>query len=75
MISLPSSFSPVLTDSMERPSTRNSEDDSSSVDPAVAESPPPPPQQQQSAKLAGHPCAAGCGHFCWAANRDSPEDL
>ena len=19
-------------------------------------------------KLAGHPCAAGCGHYCWAAN-------
>lgn len=24
-------------------------------------------------KLAGHPCAAGCGHYCWAANEDSDE--
>lgn len=19
-------------------------------------------------KVVGHPCAAGCGHYCWAAN-------
>ncbi|KAF8982530.1 hypothetical protein BDQ17DRAFT_1394052 [Cyathus striatus] len=25
-------------------------------------------------RLVGHPCAAGCGHYCWAAN-DSPNDL
>lgn len=25
----------------------------------------------ESAGLAGHPCAAGCGHYCWAANGNS----
>jgi hypothetical protein len=24
--------------------------------------------QVNAMKLAGHPCAAGCGHYCWAAN-------
>lgn len=22
--------------------------------------------------LAGHPCAAGCGHYCWATNGNFP---
>ena len=81
MVDLQSSFSPLLIDSMEWPSTRNhqvnNEGDSSStislqnnlVDSVLTES---PPQQQQSynksTNLAGHPCAAGCGHFCWAAS-------
>lgn len=24
-------------------------------------------------KLKGHPCAAGCGHFCWAANGENDD--
>lgn len=27
-------------------------------------------EPDQLAKLRGHPCAAGCGHFCWAASGD-----
>ena len=84
MVDLPSS-SPQLTDSRDHPSTRyqqNNEDDSISmtssqsnlIDSFVSESPLQTHQDRKSAKLAGHPCAAGCGHFCWAANRDS-EDL
>jgi len=26
------------------------------------------PVRVNTMKLAGHPCAAGCGHYCWAAN-------
>jgi WD repeat-containing protein 24 len=25
----------------------------------------------QTTKFSGHPCAAGCGHLCWAATRIS----
>jgi len=83
MVDLPSSFLPPLTDSKDWTSTRNqlnNEDDSSSTissqsNPidlsSVTESPLQP--SHKSAKLAGHPCAAGCGHFCWAANRDSED--
>ncbi|KAF9782978.1 hypothetical protein BJ322DRAFT_186081 [Thelephora terrestris] len=32
---------------------------------ALVSSPPqPPPLREQ---LSGHPCAAGCGHYCWAS--------
>jgi len=24
-------------------------------------------EQARERGMAGHPCAAGCGHFCWAA--------
>jgi hypothetical protein len=81
MVDLPSS-SPQLTDCRDHPSTRNqqnNEDDSISmsssqsipIDLSVSESPLPTHQNRKSAKLAGHPCAAGCGHLCWAANRYS----
>ena len=84
MVDLPSS-SPQVTDPRDLPSTRNqqsNEDDSISmsssqsnlIDPSVSESPLQTHQNRKSPKLAGHPCAAGCGHLCWAANRDS-EDL
>ena len=88
MIDLPSS-SPQLADSRDsrdhHPSTRNqqnSEDDSISmsssqsniVDSSISESPLQTHQNRKSAKLAGHPCAAGCGHLCWASNRNQ-EDL
>ena len=26
------------------------------------------PEVSRMTKLKGHPCAAGCGHFCWAAS-------
>ena len=86
MVDLPSSL-PQLADPRDHhPSTRNqqnNEDDSISMsssqsnamDASVSESPPlQTHRNHKSAKLTGHPCAAGCGHFCWAANRDS-EDL
>lgn len=25
---------------------------------------------KSSSPILGHPCAAGCGHFCWATNED-----
>jgi len=28
---------------------------------------------QNSSIYAGHPCAAGCGHYCWAANKPREE--
>lgn len=27
-----------------------------------------PQQTTHPSKIAGHPCAAGCGHFCWVAS-------
>lgn len=30
---------------------------------------PIPSRAASSYELLGHPCAAGCGHFCWAANK------
>lgn len=33
-------------------------------DPLVSSTPPPPSLREQ---LSGHPCAAGCGHHCWAS--------
>jgi WD repeat-containing protein 24 len=30
----------------------------------VSSSPQPPSLREQ---LSGHPCAAGCGHYCWAS--------
>ena len=90
MVDLPSSSSsPQLSESRDHhPSstqqTINKEDDSTStsssqsgsnlIDPSVSESPLQTHQNRKSAKLAGHPCAAGCGHLCWAASRVS-EDL
>ena len=84
LVDLPSS-SPPPTESRDQPSSQNqqnNEDDfismsssqSNTVDPSVSESPLQTHQNRKSAKLAGHPCAAGCGHLCWVANRDS-EDL
>ena len=85
LINLPSS-SPQPTESKDQPSTQNqqnNEDDSISMSSSqsnlidssvVSESPLQTHQNRKSAKLAGHPCAAGCGHLCWAATRDS-EDL
>ncbi|KAF8150924.1 hypothetical protein B0H34DRAFT_156740 [Crassisporium funariophilum] len=82
MVDLPTSLLPPLLDIRCRASMRNStsvlEDDSSStismqsttVDASVTDS---PVQSLRLTKLAGHPCAAGCGHFCWAANRDSQD--
>ncbi|KDR78745.1 hypothetical protein GALMADRAFT_244288 [Galerina marginata CBS 339.88] len=82
MVDLPSSFLPPNSHFRGRTSLRNPpsnlEDDagsslslqSSLMDFPAAQSPVP---TLRSATLAGHPCAAGCGHFCWAANRDSEE--
>ena len=88
MVDLPSSL-PQLTDCRDHPSTRNqqnnNEDDSISmsssqgnqVDSSVSESPPlqNTHRNHKSAKLAGRPCAAGCGHLCWATNSRDSEDL
>ncbi|KAF8813412.1 hypothetical protein BYT27DRAFT_7158298 [Phlegmacium glaucopus] len=73
MVDLPSSFLPQLIDVNEDDSSSSSTISSQStpVDPSITES--PLQQSHISTKLAGHLCAAGCGHFCWAANRDSEE--
>ena len=84
LVDLPSS-SPQPTESRDQPiqNQQNNEDDSISMSSSqsnlndssvVSESPLQTHQNRKSAKLAGHPCAAGCGHLCWAATRDS-EDL
>jgi WD repeat-containing protein 24 len=50
------------------PMGREADDDDSSTttseNPLEGYSPAP----TQSSKLIGHPCAAGCGHFCWAVS-------
>lgn len=59
----------------------NNEDDSASMissqsylfDPFAFESPLQTHRNRKSPRIAGHPCAAGCGHLCWAANRDSDD--
>lgn len=33
-------------------------------DALVSSTPQPPPLREQ---LSGHPCASGCGHYCWAS--------
>ena len=83
LVDLPSS-SPQPTESRDQPSTQNqqnNEDDSNSmsssqsnlIDPSISESPLPTHQNRKAAKLAGHPCAAGCGHICWVTNRNSED--
>ena len=32
-----------------------------------------PVRSDLAVKLIGHLCAAGCGHYCWAANRTTEE--
>ena len=85
LVDLPfSSPQPTRTESRDQPSSQsqqNSEDDSIStsssqstaIDSSVSESPQQIHQNRKSAKLAGHPCAAGCGHLCWAATKDSED--
>lgn len=84
MVDLPTTFLPPSTDSRGRSSIRPApsipEDDSSSMlsmqssladtQSHVTES---PVNVNRPGRLAGHPCAAGCGHFCWAANQDTDE--
>ena len=83
MVDLPSSLPQPLTrhqqqQQQQQQQNNNNEDDSSSttssqsnpVDQLSFVTESPPQQYHKSPKLAGHPCAAGCGHFCWAANRD-----
>lgn len=74
MVDLPSSFIPT-NDFRGRASMRMSstsvEDDAGST--ADTSGIPSPEQTHRPITLAGHPCAAGCGHFCWAANREWEE--
>ena len=83
MVDIPSAL-PQLTEPKDHPSTRNqqnNEDDSVSMissqsylfDPFAFESPLQIHRNPKSPRIAGHPCAAGCGHLCWAANRDSDD--
>ena len=53
------------------PFTSNSEhdDESTVVADAGAEAPTSIIPTSSHSKVSGRPCVAGCGHFCWAANR------
>jgi hypothetical protein len=42
----------------------NSENREASSDSGAAAE--PEPVDQKRGKMLGHPCAAGCGHYCWA---------
>ncbi|PPQ79096.1 hypothetical protein CVT25_002889 [Psilocybe cyanescens] len=74
MVDLPSSFIPT-NDSRGRASIRmpstSVEDDAG--DTAYTSGIPSPDHTHRPTTLAGHPCASGCGHFCWAANREWEE--
>ena len=81
MVDLPSSLPQPLTRHQQQQQLNNNNEDDSSSTTSSSQSNPvdqssfvteSPPQQYHKSpkKLAGHPCAAGCGHFCWAANRD-----
>lgn len=69
MVELPTSFH-MISEIRGRPVTRNilsnggDDDDMITVNPPETSSPSP----RGHTKLIGHPCASGCGHFCWAAN-------
>ncbi|KAH9481800.1 GATOR complex protein WDR24 [Psilocybe cubensis] len=75
MVDLPSSFVPASDSSRGRASVRiastSVEDDAGST--ADTSGIPSPEQPHHPKSLAGHPCAAGCGHFCWAANKEWEE--
>jgi len=43
-------------------------DSASTISIATEVSPFDIPEVGRMTKLKGHPCAAGCGHFCWAAS-------
>ncbi|TFK20632.1 WD40 repeat-like protein [Coprinopsis marcescibilis] len=81
MVDLPASFLPQNEDrgrSLARQMTHLSEDDHVSVSStrgsiadttaSVNQSPSRTDPSVIGPKLVGHPCAAGCGHYCWAAN-------
>ena len=41
-----------------------------SIESSTVEIPPfDSPKVSRMTRLRGHPCAAGCGHFCWATSR------
>lgn len=73
MVELPRSF-PQVTAIRVRSVTRTSplgsegDDDDSSTTSEIPLESHSPVHDGQSGKLLGHPCAAGCGHFCWAVN-------
>jgi hypothetical protein len=46
---------------------------SSIFDSSIESSPVRTSQRSLQRKLAGRPCAAGCGHFCWATNAITDE--
>ena len=71
MVALPTSFINEVrgrqSSSAKDPLEGGSDDGAwTSVDGATESS--SPDQVDQMRKLAGHPCAAGCGHICWVAS-------
>ena len=73
MVDIPSSILPLSRVRGRTASTISSsgggggsDDDIITVSDGVTES--DSPVQLRINKMAGHPCAAGCGHICWAAN-------
>ncbi|KAF9457119.1 hypothetical protein BDZ94DRAFT_1302117 [Collybia nuda] len=82
MVDLPSTFVPSIVENTNVPTNAHEEDTSSTTsmlgstssltfDSSIENS---PIRIDYPSNLAGHPCAAGCGHFCWATN-NSGDDL
>jgi len=80
MVDLPTTFLPPAEDKeLPRPprSAPIFDDDSASTvslqNIATEVSPFDIPEVGRMTKLKGHPCAAGCGHFCWAASGETDD--
>lgn len=82
MVDLPSSFAPSTMKSNTNTAMNFPEEDTSSISSALnstlsstfgssMESSPIRTGYQNN--LAGHPCATGCGHFCWATNKNGDD--
>jgi hypothetical protein len=77
MVDLPSSFLSLAAESNTQSALNTADDDTSSTtsmlssmlsstfDSSMENS---PIRTSYQSNLAGHPCASGCGHFCWATN-------
>ncbi|KAI0263800.1 hypothetical protein BC834DRAFT_1042684 [Gloeopeniophorella convolvens] len=51
-----------------RSTSRSNDSEGDGADAVPEYAPEPPAIVPAPRQLVGHPCAAGCGHFCWAAN-------
>ena len=83
MVELPTSFLPSedrgrsLNRMVQQERSKEDDSDSTSImstrsESSVLGTSAPSPTRTESSnatpRIMGHPCASGCGHFCWAAN-------